>query len=163
ARSAGELREGGAGRSVGARGEPRAARLQAPRFRQSGLRGPGCCRPDWVETEEMTVTVRVVLAGGGTAGHTSPLLATAAALREAEPDVAIACIGTPRGLEVDLIPKSGYDLELVRPVPLPRKPGLDLLAVPGRLGGAVRDALRVFDRVRPDVVAGFGGYAAVPA
>ena len=41
--------------------------------------------------------MRVLLAGGGTAGHTSPLLATADALRRLDPDVEITCLGTPRG------------------------------------------------------------------
>lgn len=107
--------------------------------------------------------MRVLLAGGGTAGHTSPLLATAAALREIDPDISITCLGTPRGLEVTLIPEAGYALELVPPVPLPRKPGVDLLRVPGRLRAAARATGDVFDRVQPDVVAGFGGYVSVPA
>lgn len=107
--------------------------------------------------------MRVLLAGGGTAGHTSPLLATAAALRELDPDVVITCLGTPRGLEVTLIPEAGYALELVPPVPLPRRPGAELLRVPGRLRAASRATGAVFDRVKPDVVAGFGGYVSVPA
>lgn len=107
--------------------------------------------------------MRVLLAGGGTAGHTSPLLATAAALREIDSDITITCLGTPRGLEVTLIPQAGYALELVPPVPLPRKPGVELLRVPGRLRAAVRATGEVFDRVKPDVVAGFGGYVSVPA
>lgn len=107
--------------------------------------------------------MRVLLAGGGTAGHTSPLLATAAALRELEPDVVITCLGTPRGLEVTLIPEAGYALELVPPVPLPRRPGVEMARVPGRLRAASRATGEVFDRVRPDVVAGFGGYVSVPA
>ena len=37
---------------------------------------------------------RVLLAGGGTAGHTSPLLATADALRRRDPDIEIAALGT---------------------------------------------------------------------
>jgi UDP-N-acetylglucosamine--N-acetylmuramyl-(pentapeptide) pyrophosphoryl-undecaprenol N-acetylglucosamine transferase len=106
--------------------------------------------------------VRVLLAGGGTAGHTSPLLATAAVLRE-DAGTEITCLGTPRGLEVTLIPQAGYELELVPPVPLPRRPGLDMLRVPGRLRAAVRATSAVFDRVRPDVVVGFGGYVSVPA
>ncbi len=67
--------------------------------------------------------MRILLAGGGTAGHTSPLLATADALRRLDPTVEITCLGTPRGLENTVVPAAGYPLELVPPVPLPRKPG----------------------------------------
>lgn len=105
--------------------------------------------------------MRVLLAGGGTAGHTSPLLATAAVLRDQGAD--ITCLGTPRGLEVRLIPEAGYPLELVPPVPLPRKPGKAMLLVPQRLRASVRAAREVVDRVRPDVIVGFGGYVSVPA
>ncbi len=107
--------------------------------------------------------MRVLLAGGGTAGHTSPLLATADALRRLVPDVEITCLGTPRGLENRVVPEAGYPLELIPPVPLPRRPDADLFRVPGRLRGAVRDTLAVFDRVQPDVVVGYGGYVSVPA
>jgi UDP-N-acetylglucosamine--N-acetylmuramyl-(pentapeptide) pyrophosphoryl-undecaprenol N-acetylglucosamine transferase len=107
--------------------------------------------------------MRVLLAGGGTAGHTSPLLATAAALRRLDPSVEITCLGTPRGLENRVVPEAGYPLELIPPVPLPRRPNADLLRVPGRLRGAVRATMEVFDRVRPDVVVGYGGYVSMPA
>jgi UDP-N-acetylglucosamine--N-acetylmuramyl-(pentapeptide) pyrophosphoryl-undecaprenol N-acetylglucosamine transferase len=105
----------------------------------------------------------VLLAGGGTAGHTSPLLATADALRRRHPDLEITCLGTPRGLETTLIPAAGYPLELVSPVPLSRRVDADLLRTPARLTRAVREATAVVDRVRPDVVVGFGGYVSVPA
>lgn len=107
--------------------------------------------------------MRVLLAGGGTAGHTSPLLATADALRRLDPATEVTCLGTPRGLENKVVPAAGYPLELIPPVPLPRKPGADLLRVPGRLRAAVRQTLEVFDRVRPDVVVGYGGYVSMPA
>lgn len=107
--------------------------------------------------------MRVLLAGGGTAGHTSPLLATAQALTEIDASVEITCLGTPRGLEVTLVPQAGYDLELVPPVPLPRAIGTDLLKVPVRLRRAVKATADVMERVRPDVVVGFGGYVSVPA
>lgn len=107
--------------------------------------------------------MRVLLAGGGTAGHTSPLLATADALRRAEPDVEITCLGTARGLETRVVPAAGYPLELIAPVPLPRKPSGDLLRVPGRLRGAVKETLAIVDRIRPDVIVGYGGYVSMPA
>ncbi len=107
--------------------------------------------------------MRVLLAGGGTAGHTSPLLATADALRRLVPEAEITCLGTPRGLENRVVPEAGYPLELIPPVPLPRKPNADLFKVPSRLRGAVKETLAIFDRVRPDVVVGYGGYVSMPA
>lgn len=107
--------------------------------------------------------MHVLLAGGGTAGHTSPLLATADALRRLDPDIGITCLGTPRGLENTVVPAAGYPLRLVPPVPLPRKPGKDLLLVPRRLRAAVKAALEIIDDVRPDVIVGYGGYVSMPA
>lgn len=111
----------------------------------------------------MTDAPRVLLAGGGTAGHTSPLLATADALRRLDPTVVVTALGTPRGIETRVIPEAGYPLELVPPVPLPRRINRDLFALPGRIRAAKRAAAEVIDRVQPDVVVGFGGYACVPA
>ena len=45
----------------------------------------------------------VVLAGGGTAGHIEPALALADALRRADPQLSIVCLGTERGLETRLV------------------------------------------------------------
>jgi UDP-N-acetylglucosamine--N-acetylmuramyl-(pentapeptide) pyrophosphoryl-undecaprenol N-acetylglucosamine transferase len=107
--------------------------------------------------------MRVLLAGGGTAGHTSPLLATADALRRLDPSVEITCLGTPRGLENRVVPAAGYPLELIPPVPLPRSLNPDLFRVLSRLRGAVKAAGGVLDRLQPDVVVGYGGYVSVPA
>ena len=62
-----------------------------------------------------------------------------------------------------MIPAAGYRLELIPPVPLPRRPGADLLRVPSRLRAAVRATREVVRRVDPDVVVGFGGYVSMPA
>lgn len=107
--------------------------------------------------------MRVLLAGGGTAGHTSPLLATADALRRAEPDVDVVCLGTERGIETRVVPAAGYRLELIPPVPLPRSLSVELAKVPARLAGAVRAARRVLRELDPDVLVGFGGYVCTPA
>ena len=107
--------------------------------------------------------MHVLLAGGGSAGHTSPLLATADALRRLDPDTVITCLGTREGLEARLVPEAGLPLEIVPRVPLPRRPGAALLRVPARVAAARRAAVDVVDRVRPDVVVGFGGYVSVPA
>jgi UDP-N-acetylglucosamine--N-acetylmuramyl-(pentapeptide) pyrophosphoryl-undecaprenol N-acetylglucosamine transferase len=107
--------------------------------------------------------VHVVLAGGGTAGHIEPALSLADALRRDDESTGITALGTARGLETRLVPERGYDLALIPAVPLPRKPTPELLGVPGRLGGAIRKVAATLDEVGADVVAGFGGYVAMPA
>ncbi|MCT9930653.1 undecaprenyldiphospho-muramoylpentapeptide beta-N-acetylglucosaminyltransferase [Planotetraspora sp. A-T 1434] len=106
--------------------------------------------------------MRVVLAGGGTAGHIEPALALADALRQQDPAIGITCLGTERGLETRLVPARGYELALVPAVPLPRALTPQLLAVPGRLAGAINAAAGILDRVQADVLVGFGGYVATP-
>ena len=111
----------------------------------------------------MNDTVSVVLAGGGTAGHVEPAMAVADALTALNPDVRITALGTQRGLETRLVPERGYHLELITPVPLPRKPSGDLMRLPLRVRQAVRQTRAVLDDVDADVVIGFGGYVALPA
>ncbi len=107
--------------------------------------------------------ISVVLAGGGTAGHVEPAMAVADALRAVDPDIRITALGTARGLETTLVPERGYPLELIPPVPLPRKPTADLLRLPAKVVAAVRRTRQVLRGVDADVVVGFGGYVALPA
>ncbi|WP_407318198.1 undecaprenyldiphospho-muramoylpentapeptide beta-N-acetylglucosaminyltransferase [Isoptericola halotolerans] len=105
----------------------------------------------------------VVLAGGGTAGHVNPLLAVADELRAREPDASFLVLGTASGLEADLVPARGYELREIPRVPLPRRPSVDLLRLPGRLGTAVRAAEAAIDEIGAQAVVGFGGYVSTPA
>lgn len=109
------------------------------------------------------MTLSVVVAGGGSAGHIEPALALADAVRRLHPDAVVTALGTERGLDTTLIPARGYRLELIPPVPLPRKPSADLLRLPGRVRGAVARVRDVLRDVSADVVVGFGGYVALPA
>lgn len=106
--------------------------------------------------------VSIVIAGGHSAGHIEPAMNVADAIRRLDPDAVITAIGTVRGLDTALIPARGYPLELIPPVPLPRKPNLDLLRTPGRVAESVKAAGAVLDRVGARVVVGFGSYVALP-
>ena len=106
--------------------------------------------------------MRVVLVGGGTAGHTSPLIATAEAIRRVCPSVVITCIGTASGMEATVLPAAGFDMRFVESVPLPRHLKVALLKVPRRLHVAVKQAAHILAQTRADVVVGFGGYVAAP-
>jgi len=90
-------------------------------------------------------------------------MAVADALMALDPGIRITVLGTERGLETRLVPERGYHLELIPPVPLPRKPSSDLIRLPLRVRRAVRQTRAVLDDVAADVVIGFGGYVALPA
>jgi UDP-N-acetylglucosamine--N-acetylmuramyl-(pentapeptide) pyrophosphoryl-undecaprenol N-acetylglucosamine transferase len=108
------------------------------------------------------VTV-ILLAGGGTAGHVNPLLATADAIREREPNATIIVLGTAEGLEARLVPERGYELVTIERVPFPRRLSMSALRFPWRFLRAVRNVRSLIARRGIEVVVGFGGYAAAPA
>lgn len=103
----------------------------------------------------------ILLAGGGTAGHVNPLLATALELRERGHRV--TALGTAEGLEQDLVPRDGIDLKVVPRVPMPRRISGDMVRVPGRLRRAIAAAADAIDECQADAVVGFGGYVSAPA
>jgi UDP-N-acetylglucosamine--N-acetylmuramyl-(pentapeptide) pyrophosphoryl-undecaprenol N-acetylglucosamine transferase len=105
----------------------------------------------------------IVVAGGGSGGHIEPAMAFADAVRVLRPDARITALGTEKGLDTTLIPARGYPLELIPPVPLPRKPTADLLRVPGRVRAAVSRVREVLAGVDAQAVVGFGGFVALPA
>lgn len=104
----------------------------------------------------------VVLAGGGTAGHVSPMLAVAEAIARLEPQARQSMIGTAAGLETRLVPQAGFELDLIDKVPLPRRLNRDLLRLPQRLRAATDEASRILRRRQADVVIGVGGYVCTP-
>ncbi|GAA3696450.1 undecaprenyldiphospho-muramoylpentapeptide beta-N-acetylglucosaminyltransferase [Zhihengliuella alba] len=104
----------------------------------------------------------IVLAGGGTAGHVSPLLAIARALQDRHPEALIVAVGTESGMETRLVPAAGYRLETIERVPMPRRPGRALLRLPFRFVQAVKHAGDIIERAAADVVVGVGGYVCTP-
>ncbi|PTW90367.1 UDP-N-acetylglucosamine-N-acetylmuramylpentapeptide N-acetylglucosamine transferase [Microbacteriaceae bacterium MWH-Ta3] len=103
-----------------------------------------------------------LLAGGGTAGHVNPLLATADELtRRGEAQIVV--LGTREGLESRLVPERGYELVTIAKLPFPRRPSLGALAFPFRFAAAVAQIVGLIRRRSIRAVVGFGGYAAAPA
>jgi len=107
------------------------------------------------------VTADVVIAGGGTGGHTSPGLAVAALLRERS--IPCAWIGSRSGIEAQRVPLAGIRYVAISTGKLRRywawqNVGDLAVNVPMGMLGAVR-ALRA---LRPKVVFGTGGFVALP-
>ncbi len=104
----------------------------------------------------------VVIAGGGTGGHLYPGIAVAREVLRRSPTARVSFAGTARGLEARVVPKEGFELDLIRSA------GLKGKAIAARLRGAVLlpagvfDAWRLLGRRKPDVVIGVGGYSSGP-
>src|SRR5260370_10589998 len=107
--------------------------------------------------------MRLLIAGGGTGGHLFPALAVARASRAEEPDGAVLIVGRTGGPEERVVPEAGFDLETVRVRGLDRDAPWKNFTLPVLIPLAMRSALRIVDRFRPDVVLGMGGYVMAPA
>lgn len=113
-------------------------------------------------TQNSNTPLSVVLAGGGSAGHVSPLLAIAHAIKATVHDAAILAVGTREGLEARLVPAAGFELAFIERIPLPRKPSVDLLKLPLRMIRAVATAKTLLQDAKADVLVGVGGYVCTP-
>ncbi len=107
----------------------------------------------------------VLIAGGGTAGHVLPGLAIAEAMVDSgmvENQSSVYLVGSRRGIEVDLVPPTGFDLTVLPGRGIQRRLTLaNLVAGIGLLCGFVRAFILVVRR-RPTVVVSLGGYASIP-
>ena len=106
--------------------------------------------------------LRVVIAGGGTGGHLYPGIAVAREVMRRVPGAQVTFAGTARGLEARVVPREGFELDLIRSA------GLKGKSIGPRLRGAalllpsMKDAWRVLSRRGPQVVVGVGGYSSGP-
>ena len=108
--------------------------------------------------------MRVLLSGGGTAGHINPALAIAETIRKNDPLAEIAFVGIRGGKEEDLVPREGYPLYYVESMGIRRSLSLSniravRLALTSPYSEKTKKILREF---RPDIVIGTGGYACWP-
>ena len=104
---------------------------------------------------------RVLLAGGGSAGHVNPLLAVAAALKDR--GIEAEALGTSQGLESDLVPEAGLKLNTIQKVPAPRRPNKAALRFLPDLRQTVKDVEKIIEEGGIEAVVGFGGYVSAPA
>ena len=65
--------------------------------------------------------MKVIVAAAGTGGHINPGIAIANKIKEMEKNSEIIFIGTERGLEKDLVPRSGYELKTINAHGIERK------------------------------------------
>jgi len=105
---------------------------------------------------------RVVIAGGGTGGHLFPGIAIARELLTRRPDATVTFAGTARGIESKVIPREGFQLDVLRSVGLKGRGPLAVLRGLALIPLSLVDAWRIVSRRTPDLVIGVGGYSSGP-
>lgn len=106
--------------------------------------------------------MRVLLAGGGTAGHINPAISIADTIKKNEPDSKFLFVGTKNGMESTLVPKSGYNIEFVEVSGFKRKLTPKNAVAVLKAFGALGKCRKIIKKFKPDIVIGTGGYVSGP-
>ncbi len=102
----------------------------------------------------------VLIMAGGTGGHVFPALACAREFQAR--GYSVHWLGTPRGIENDLVPQAGLPLHLIDVSGLRGKGKLSLLKAPFQLLRSLWQARRIVRELQPVCVLGMGGYVTGP-
>ena len=106
--------------------------------------------------------MRVLLTGGGTAGHINPAIAIANYIKEKEPSSQFLFVGTKHGLEKNLVPKCGYDIKFIEVMGLRRSLSAQNIKVFINYIKSMEKSRKILKEFKPDVVIGTGGYVCAP-
>ena len=110
--------------------------------------------------------MKVLMTGGGTAGHINPALAIADTIRQHHPDAAFLFVGTPQGMEARLVPAAGFDFTSMPVAGFQRKLNLTNLKrnaeAIGHLVLSGRRSAKIIRDFQPDIAIGTGGYVSGP-
>lgn len=106
--------------------------------------------------------LKIIIAGGGTAGHINPGIAIAKQILKNHPDAQILFVGTEKGLEKELVPKEGFELRFISVKGFKRKMSFDTLVSVKELIKGMYQTRKIINEYKPDIVIGTGGYVCGP-
>lgn len=110
--------------------------------------------------------MRILFAGGGTAGHINPALAIAAYIKERHPNAEISYIGTAQKLEAKLVPEKGYDFYTIDVAGFKRELSpngiVHNIKAVKKAAVSIKNSKAILKKVKPDIVIGTGGYVSGP-
>lgn len=110
--------------------------------------------------------MRIIFAGGGTAGHINPALAIAGYVRSRQPDAEILYIGAKGGMEEKLVPQAGFEFRGISVQGFKRKitPKAikDNIITVKKAISASSDSKKIIKEFKPDICIGTGGYVSGP-
>ena len=106
--------------------------------------------------------MRVIISGGGSGGHIFPAVAIANELKQLHPEIELLFVGAIGKMEMEKVPKAGYQIEGLWISGFHRKLTLRNLLFPIKLLASLCKARSILKKFKPDVVVGVGGFASGP-
>jgi UDP-N-acetylglucosamine--N-acetylmuramyl-(pentapeptide) pyrophosphoryl-undecaprenol N-acetylglucosamine transferase len=106
--------------------------------------------------------MKIIISGGGTGGHIYPAIAIANAVKQAVPNAQILFVGAEGKMEMEKVPKAGYDIIGLPITGIDRSLSLKNLGFPFRLLKSLWKARSVIKNFQPDIAIGVGGFASGP-
>lgn len=107
-------------------------------------------------------TLRFILTGGGTGGHIYPAIAIADRIKKEYKDAEILFVGTEKGLESEIVPSCGYNIETITVSGFNRKKVLKNINTIKKVVKGLKEANEIINSFKPDMVIGTGGYVCGP-
>ncbi len=106
--------------------------------------------------------ILVVISGGGTGGHVFPAIAIAQAIEKLMPNANIKFVGAYGRLEMDKVPKAGYEIDGLWIDGFIRKKIVPNLLLPFKLTSSLLKSFYLVLKNKPNIGIGVGGYASGP-
>lgn len=108
------------------------------------------------------MSVKVILAGGGTGGHIFPAIAIANAIKKQKPDAEILFVGAKGKMEMEKVPQAGYKIEGLDIAGFNRSSLIKNIGLPFKLVKSFFQVRTIINSFKPDAVIGVGGYSSFP-
>lgn len=110
----------------------------------------------------MNSDLRIIISGGGTGGHIFPAISIANAIKKERPDAKILFVGAQGRMEMERVPKAGYEIKGLPIAGFDRHHLLKNLSVLVKIWKSQRLAKAIIKDFKPMVAVGVGGYASGP-
>lgn len=108
------------------------------------------------------LAMKIIIAGGGTAGHINPGIAIAKYIMNRYPNARIMFVGTQRGLEKELVPREGFEIKFIKARGFSRKISFDIFLTAKDMISGYIEARKIIKSFNPEIVIGTGGYVCLP-
>jgi UDP-N-acetylglucosamine--N-acetylmuramyl-(pentapeptide) pyrophosphoryl-undecaprenol N-acetylglucosamine transferase len=108
----------------------------------------------------MQAIKRILLAGGGTAGHVNPALAIGSAL--ATPETRLLYVGVRGRVEEEVVPREGIPIKYILASGYPGSLSPEMAGFLLKLFIGIIQSIFILLRFRPEIIVGTGGYVSAP-